>query len=161
MSNQVLKFDQIMLGFRVTSINHSKKLCNVTMVIDPCNGGAVTSYNYRNIAVTSLLNWRMLHHPEKYPLNHLWVSKVHSPVFWENPLQMIRYIDKDTGLLTRKLALVTERSAKKTITKVMGFELISYEDRNHYPDYYCRLNDRVRRDDLKSFSKQLEKSSVA
>lgn len=161
MKNQVIKFDQILLGFIVTSMNHSKGIANVTMVIDACDGSPVTSHNYRNVKVSPLLNWRFNYRPEKYIIGKLYKSGVYSPVFWDNPIQMIRYIDKVTGNLERKIALVTERSAEKTITKVMGMDLVSYRERVHSKKYFCRLSDRVRKEDLKSFSKQLLESKIS
>ena len=137
---------EVVIGYKITSFDYGKRMCNVTIYIDRKHTGKGEEKNFKGVKVSSLLAWRLENQPKRFPIKK-WVVGLNGSINRrENPYQVIKYTDKVTGKAELLIAPVEQRSRYIPVTyDAFGNKLEGEPvNRFHKREYYLRWRNLVK-----------------
>lgn len=136
---------EVVIGYKITSFNYEKRLCNVTIYVDREHIGKGQERNFKGVKVSSLLAWRLENQPDKFRIKK-WYTSLNGESYRKlNPFQVIKYTDKTTGKDEMLIAPVEQRSRYIPVTyDAFGNKMVGEPQfRFHKSEYYLRWRNLV------------------
>ncbi len=144
--NNSVSIHEVVIGYKVTSVNFAKQVCNVTVFVDRDKSGTGKEQNFKKVKLSSLLAWRLQHQEDRYTIGKWYCGYNTSENRKENPFQIIKYTDKVTFEECLMIAPVEQRSKYTPVSyDAFGNKMVGdIKYRFHKREFYTRWRNLVR-----------------